>query len=83
MTSSSAKTLRQLPRRFVAMAIVIPALLLLGGCHYHGAHGAYGGHGYHAKKRAFHGHYRGYGRGYSHPSHFHYRARKRGYYGRD
>ncbi|MCG8543447.1 MAG: hypothetical protein MJE12_04485 [Alphaproteobacteria bacterium] len=79
MASSSAKIRPKPCRRLLILTAAVPALLLLGGCHYHGAHGgyggyggygahrgygAYGGHGYYVKKkRAFHGHYKGYGYG--------------------
>ena len=85
MSSSSAKIQPRPFRRLLILAAAVPALLLLGGCHYHGAHGGYGAygghsaHGYYVKKRAFHGHYkgRGYGKGYGHPAYYKYhRGRK-------
>ena len=83
MSSSSAKIRPKTSRRLLMLAVAVPALLLLGGCHYHGAHGgygAYGGHGYYVKKkRVYRGHYKGYGygKGYGHPAYYKYhRGRK-------
>ncbi len=92
MSSKAADTRNSTTRRMLRLGVALSAVLLLGGCYYHGAHGGYGG-GYKGGS-GYHGHNKGYGGAYRHspgnpryyyrgPRGGYYRGRKGRYYGDD